>query len=81
MPVTSLQNMSDKGNRIIKPRTVKNDYVPRLLHQLKIQIARDSRDIYPLVPFGYQLKGEIMNTDEILQRWLDSEIPEAYIYE
>ena len=81
MAETTLQNLSERGNRIIKPRTVKNAYIPRLLVQMRIQTAKDNKEFYPLVPFGYQLKGEIMNTDEILQRWLDEGIPEAYIYE
>ena len=79
MPETVLQDMSEKGNRIIKPRTKKNDYVPSLVVQLNIGV--DNRDQYPFIPLGDFSTVDIMNTDEILQRWLDSEIPEAYIYE
>ena len=79
MPETTLQDMSKKGNRHIKPRTKKNANIPSLVVQLNIGV--DNRDQYPFVPLGDFSTVEIMNTDEILQRWLDSEIPEAYIYE
>ena len=81
MAETTLQNMSKKGNRIIKPRTRKNANIPRLLVQLRIQVAKDNKDFYPLIPFGCLLKREIMDTDEVLKTWLESEIPEAFIYE
>ena len=82
MPETTLQNMSEKGNRLIKPRTKKNEYIPPVLVQLRlINKNQKNKDIYPLVPVGKYWKRGLMNTDEILQRWLDEGIPEAYIYE